>query len=289
MTRGVVANPAIININGNSNGFTMERSLSPQEIRYYALYWDKVVIPDSNLISVGIPEEDLLIESGVIERPRVGFQGSYGGADLGHSFAVAQSLVAKKLIEEDHETDWVLHQIGNQLLIPKEYTDSKNSLRFELINLLPVPDGNTPIADILEFKERRKTEFNALHQTIEQAYIEALKCPDPDLGSSIAIRELKTCIHNLEVVSNEKWEKTSKFDFATEFNLDGGKIVNGIASGAAFDFFTNAFTLPVGAIAGGLASILKLKASYSSSFKPAGNQSKLAFLSHANNENIFGK
>jgi hypothetical protein len=285
MNRGVVANPAIININGN--GFTMERSLSSQEIRYYALYWDKIIIPDSNLISVGVPEEALLIESGVIERPRVGFQGSFGGSDLGHSFAVAQSLVAKKLIEEDKRTDWVLHQIGNQLSIPKEYTDSKNSLRFELINLLPVPDSNTPIADLLEFKERRKTELDALHQTIEQAFIEALKCPDPELGSSIAIRELQACINNLEVVSNEKWERTSKFDFATEFNLDGGKIVTGIASGAAFDFFTNAFTLPVGTIAGGLASILKLKASYNSSFKPAGNQSKLAFLSHANNEKII--
>jgi len=287
MNRGVVANPAIININGN--GFTMERSLSPQEIRYYALYWDKIIIPDSNLVSVGVPEEALLIETGVIERPRVGFQGSFGGADLGHSFAVAQSLVAKKLIEEDKKTDWVLHQIGNQLIIPKEYTDSKHSLRFELINLLPVPDGNTPIVDLLEFKERRKTELNALHQTIEQAYIEALKCPDRELGSSIAIRELQTCINNLDIVTNEKWERTSKFDFSTEFNLDGGKIINGIASGAAFDFFTNAFTLPVGAIAGGLASIIKLKANYSSSFKPAGSQSKLAFLSHANKEKIIRK
>lgn len=287
MTRGVIAAPAIISIHGD--GFTMERGLSPQEIRYYALYWDKVVIPGSNLVYVGLPEEDILIQSGVIERPRVGFQGSFGGADIGNSFAVAQSAVAKKLMEEEKTTDWVLHQIGNNLSIPKEYIEQINSLRFELVNLLPVPDGTTPIADILEFKERRKTEFNALHECIELAYIEALKCPDPDLGASKAIRELKESIENLEAVSSEKWERTSKFDFATEFNLDGGKIVNGIASGAAFDFFTNAFTLPVGSIIGGVASIFKFKAGYSSSFKPAANNSKLAFLSHANNERIIQK
>lgn len=287
MTRGVIAAPAIISIHGN--GFTMERGLSPQEIRYYALYWDKVVIPGSNLVYVGLPEEEILIQSGVIERPRVGFQGSFGGADIGNSFAVAQSAIAKKLMEEEKSTDWVLHQIGNKLSIPKEYIEQKNSLRFELVNLLPVPDGATPIADILEFKERRKTEFNALHECIELAYIEALKCPDPDLGVSRAIRELKKSIENLDAVSNEKWERTSKFDFATEFNLDGGKIVNGIASGAAFDFFTNAFTLPVGSIIGGVASIFKFKAGYSSSFKPAANNSKLAFLSHANNERIIDK
>lgn len=287
MTRGVIAAPAIISIHGD--GFTMERGLSPQEIRYYALYWDKVVIPGSNLVYVGLPEEEILIQSGVIERPLVGFQGSFGGADIGNTFAVAQSVVAKKLMEEEKSTDWVLHQIGNKLSIPKEYIEPKNSLRFELVNLLPVPDGATPIADILEFKERRKTEFNALHECIELAYIEALKCPDPDLGASRAIRELKESIENLETVSSEKWERTSKFDFATEFNLDGGKIVNGIASGAAFDFFTNAFTLPVGSIIGGVASIFKFKAGYSSSFKPAANNSKLAFLSHANNERITEK
>ena len=227
MTRGVIAAPAIISIHGD--GFTMERGLSPQEIRYYTLYWDKVVIPGSNLVYVGLPEEEILIESGVIERPLVGFQGSFGGAQIGNSFAIAQSEVAKKLMEEEKSTDWVLHQIGNKLTIPDGYIEPKNALRFELVNLLPVPDGTTPIADILEFKERRRSEFNALHECIELAYIEALKCPDPALGASKAIRDLKENVANLDAVSSEKWKRTSKFDFATEFNLDGGKIVNGIA------------------------------------------------------------
>jgi hypothetical protein len=285
MSRGVIAASAIINIHGE--GFTMERGLSPQEIRYYALYWDKVVIPGSNLIYISLPEEDVLIESGVVERPKVGFQGSFGGADLGNSFAVAQAVVAKKLMEEDAATDWVLHQIGNKLNIPKEFVEAKNSLRFDLINLLPVPDGVTPIADILEFKQRRSVELNALHNAIDTVYIEALKCPDQNLGSSIAIQELKNSIENLDAVSNEKWGRTTKFDFTTEFNLDGGKIIQGIASGAAFDFFTNAFTLPVGSIVGGIVSMFNFKASYNSSFKPAANNSKLAFLSHAHKEWII--
>lgn len=285
MNRGVIAAPAIIDIRGN--GFTMERGLSSQEVRYYALYWDRVVIPGTNLVYVGLPEEDVLIETGVIERPRVGFQGSIGGADIGHSFAVAQSLVAKKLMEEDRSVDWVLHQIGNKLNLPSEYTESTNSLRFDLVNLLPVPSGSTPIVDILEFKHRRADELNSLHDAIDTAYIEALKCPDTNLGASRAIRELTNSIENLEAVSSEKWGRTSKFDFSVQFNLDGGKIAQGIASGAVFDFFTNLFVLPVGSIVGGMASILRLKASYGSSFKPAANNSILAFLSHAHKERII--
>nr|WP_289710448.1 DUF6236 family protein [Aeromonas hydrophila] len=287
MTRGVIAAPAIINVHGD--GFTMERGLTPEEIRYYALYWDKVVIPGSNLVYVGIPEEDILIQSGVIERPSVGFQGSFNGSAIANSFAIAQSVVAQKLMEEDKATDWVLHQIGNKLSLPSQYVNSKNSLRFELINLLPVPNGVTPIADILEFKERRKTELNALHDCIELAYIEALKCPDPTFGTSKAIRELRDSISNLEIVTNEKWERTSKFDFATEFNLDGGRIVKGVATGAAFDFYTNGLTIPVGSIVGGLASMFKFKATYGLSFKPASNNAKLAFLSHASHEHIIKK
>jgi len=45
--------------------------------------------------------------------------------------------------------------------------------------------------------------------------------------------------------------------------------------------------LPVGSIVGGMASILRLKASYGSSFKPAANNSILAFLSHAHKERII--
>ena len=135
MSRGVIAAPAIINIHGD--GFTMERGLSPQELRYYLLYWDKVVIPGTNLVYVRLPEEDILIESGVIERPRVGFKGSISGADLGHSFAVAQSLVAKKLMEEDRSIDWVVHQIGNKLNLPSEFTESKKNVTWKS----PPPNG----------------------------------------------------------------------------------------------------------------------------------------------------
>ena len=287
MSRGVIAAPAIINIQGE--GFTMERALSPQEIRYYALYWDRVVIPGNNLVYIGLPDEELLIESGVIERPRVGFQGAFGGAEVGHAFATAQSRVAEKLIEEDKSIDWVLHQIGNRLNIPNAYIEQKHSLRFELVNLLPVPSGNIPIPDILEFKERRAAELGELHQAIELAYLEALRSPDQDLGHAIAIRELKKSIENLDAVANERWERTSKFDFAAEFNLDGGRFAQAVASGAAFDFFTTAFTMPVGAVAGGIASLFRLKASYGTSFKPAANNTTLAFLSHASEERIIVK
>lgn len=285
MQRGVVASPAIISIHGD--GFTMERSISAEEVRYYALYWDKIVIPGSNLVYVAIPEEDVLIKTGVIDRPRVGFSGLWGGADIGHSFALAQSVVAKKLIEEDKSTDWVVHQIGRELGLPPEFIEKRNTLRLDLINLLPVPSADVAIADVLQFKQRRADELNNLHSTIESAYLEALKSPDPDLATKLAVRELDIAIRNLQTVTSEKWQRTSKFDFSLELNLDGSRLSQGVAAGAAFDFFTNGFGIPIGPIVGGIASILKLKASHSSAFIPAGKQEKLAYLSHARTEHLL--
>ena len=57
----------------------MERSLSAEELRYYILYWDEVVIPGNNLVYIGVPEEEELISCGAISRPRVAFQGAFQG------------------------------------------------------------------------------------------------------------------------------------------------------------------------------------------------------------------
>lgn len=285
MQRGIIASPAIISIHGN--GFTMERSISPEEVRYYALYWDKIVIPGSNLVYVAIPEEDVLVETGVIDRPRVGFSGTWSGADVGNSFALAQSVVAKKLIEEDTSTDWVIHQIGANLNLPSEFLEKRKTLRLDLINLLPVPSGDVPIVDVLEFKQRRADELNNLHSKLELAYIEALKSPDQDLASKLAIRDLNEAIQNLQTVASEKWLRTPKFDFSLELNLDGSRLIQSVAAGAVFDFFTNGFAVPIGSIIGGVVSVFNLKASHGASFIPAAKQEKLAYLSHAQTERII--
>lgn len=285
MQRGVIASPAIINI--RDNGFMMERTLSSEEVRYYILYWDKIVIPGTNLVYIGIPEEDVLIETGVIDRPKVGFSGSIGGADIGYSFALAQSAVAKELIQNDKTTDWVIHQIGTTLCLPSELLEKRNTLRFDLINLLPVPFNDVPIIDILEFKGRRSDELDNLHLKIEQAYLEALKSPDQDLSAKMAIQELEKAIRDLQTVASEKWPRTSKFDFSIDLNLDGDKIVQNIQTGAVLDFFSNGFETPICTLLGGLTSVLKLKTKDSASLISAAKQDKLAYLSHARKQGIL--
>ena len=53
MKRGIIAAPGVLN--SWSGGFELERMLDLDEMRYYALYWDEVVIPNNNIISLGLP------------------------------------------------------------------------------------------------------------------------------------------------------------------------------------------------------------------------------------------
>jgi hypothetical protein len=173
MKRGVIASPAIIEIQGN--GFTVKRNISPQELRYYLLYWDQVVIPGTNLIYIAIPEEEVLVETGIITRPRVRFSGSFDGSDIANSFAWSQSVVAQQLIAEDKTTDWVIHQIGNNIVLPSDYKQDSQTIRVDLINALPVPTASVAIPDIIEFKERRSDELTALHHCLDEIYATTCK------------------------------------------------------------------------------------------------------------------
>ena len=73
LKRGIIATPGIIN--RLPKGFQMAGSLSLDEMRYYALYWDNVVIPTNNLVHMGLPQEEAFISAGAIERPNVAFNG----------------------------------------------------------------------------------------------------------------------------------------------------------------------------------------------------------------------
>lgn len=286
MDRGVIASPGIIT--PLAQGFKMERSISPEELRYYVMYWDKVIIPGNNLVYIGIPEEEDLISCGAIERPRISFQGSYQGNQVTNAILACQSIVASKLVN-DKSTDWVIHQIGRAGVYPEQFNEQKNIIRVDLANVLPVPIAATPINEVLEFKERRGSELKELHDALDEIYEQILSAPDPDLASKKAVSRLQESILTLNKLSNEKFEGSRKYDFSAELNLSGKDIFIGASSGAMLGFFATEFTIPLASIVGAIASTIKIKAKVTSTFQPASENTKLAYLSCASQEGITGE
>lgn len=284
MDRGIIASPGIIT--PLPQGFKIERSISSEELRYYIMYWDKVVIPGNNLVYIGLPEEENLISCGALERPRISFQGSYQGDQITSAMLACQSIVASNLVN-DKSTDWVIHQIGSSAIYPEEYNQQRNIIRVDLANALPVPNAETPINEILEFKERRSSELKDLHDSLDEFYEQILTAPDPELASKKSVSRLQESILNLNVVSNERFKRTRKFDFSAELNLSGKDISVGASSGALFDFLATGYTIPIATIIGAIASTINIKSKSTNTFMPASENTKLAYLSRANEEGVI--
>jgi hypothetical protein len=284
--RGIIANPGVIN--PLPAGFTMERSITIEEISYYILYWDKVVIPGNNLVYIGVPQEEELISCGAITRPRVQFNGSFQGDMVTNAILSCQGIVARELAR-DRKVDWVLHQAGNDLCIESEYIEKKDILRFDLINALPVPLEGTPLNEILEFRHRRKSELSQLHSLLDELYIDILKSPDQILASKQATHKLASHIKDLDTVTGERFKKTRKYDLSTSLNVNFEKIASGAALGAIVDMYATGFTFPLATVAGALAPLIKMEAKASYSFEPAKDNLKLSYISHASSVGIVAK
>ena len=285
MERGIIAAPGIIKpIQG---GFKMERSISKEEIRYYILYWDKVVIPGNNLVYIGVPEEEDLVACKAISRPRVAFQGSFQDDQITGAILACQSIVSKNLVN-DKSVDWVIHQIGHELVLPSGFASKLETIRVALTSVLPVPDEHVPIQEILEFKQRRHDELAELHNSIDELYFEILNSPNQDLSTKKVVSRFQSAIHNIEQVTNEKFEKTRKYDLSAELNLNGKDIICGASAGALIDFFSNGFTIPVATLLGAIIPMIKIVAKASYTFEPARENTKLSYISNASKAKLIG-
>lgn len=288
MKRGIIANTGKMS-RFDDRGVSISGNISSQDLNYYLLYWDKIIMPTNNLIHLAIQNEDEIIKTGILERPRVQFSNwSSNNEDSSYDpFVIAQSIVANKLITEDNSTDWTIHQIGDQIVIGNEQKKEFNSVKLELQNCLPIPSEEIHFQDILEFKEKRKDELIALHSTIDDLYLDVLNSADINLAKRKCISELSNAIRNLESSSKEEFNKISKYNFTTELNINGKDIALAIGGGAAFDFFTTGMTIPLGTVLSGLASVIRIKANKTVSVEKSEEKLKLSFLANASKKEII--
>lgn len=279
MRRGVVAAQAIVH--RLPRGFQIERSISAEDLRFYVLYWDHVVIPGNNLIYVRVPEEEELIAAGAISRPRVQFTGRFEGDQVATALLGCQGIVATQLAKEA-DTDWVVHQFGEDVLSLPGASEEVSALRIAVASVLPVPPGDLPIAEVLEFKQRKHSELRALHDCLDELYFDILKTPDRELGSRKLISNLRGEIESLGSgkVDVAAWRK---FNLSVEFNVRPKDMILGIAAGAGIAA-TAGWTVPLAAAVGAVASVIEVRFSKTNTFGASKN--RLAYLSSAKRKGI---
>ena len=125
--RGIIATAAQVNL--HTNGFSFDArsgGLSENDIKYFLLYWDKIVIPANNVIYAGIPYEEDLLKAEIIERPIIQLNGIFSGSELGQSLLFEESKIVDEKLK-DRKVDWSIHQFSDELILPDNRIKEKKS------------------------------------------------------------------------------------------------------------------------------------------------------------------
>lgn len=288
MKRGIITNSGKTE-RIDSETVSISGNISQADLNYYILYWDKIVMPTNNIIHQAIPHEEHLIKSGILERPIVRFNSWTSKIENGSydPFVISQGIVANQLLSQKGDIDWTIHQIGDEVVVAKDFQKDFQSLKVELLNCLPVPIETLNPDVLLEFKRKRKDELEKLHQSIDELYLEILNSPDIDLQQKITKSEFVKAIQNLEKTTKENFLKTSKYDFSTEININVKDIVTSASAGLLIDFYTHGVNLPITSILSGLASMVSIKANKTISLENSKGKLKLSYIANASKEGLI--
>ncbi|CAM8185623.1 DUF6236 family protein [Klebsiella pneumoniae] len=287
MKRGIVTPPGVFE--RKAGGFTLKRIISRLEINYFCLYWDKLVIPENGQMRFIPHITDELESCGMLSRfifsPRVFSSDTYISELVNAQFYALDLLRSK-----ESDTDWRIHQIGNDVIYREsEYIElvQRELIRIELLGVLPVPDGSVHLHDILEFKLRRNAELVALHYYCDELYLEILNSADPNLLRARNFSKLKKAVEDLDKINNEVWQSPVRFnlDISSEFD------VSNIRAGFAALLGASQSPMPLTtAIIGGVLSVaegfVKLKVELRG-VRKSNSVNHIVYLSNARKEGII--
>ncbi|WP_410751949.1 DUF6236 family protein [Citrobacter sp. U14242] len=288
MERGVVFTAREILQTENGDGFQTGKQITVEELNYLVLYWDRLVSPTNNIIHFSLINEEELIQCGILSRPRFVQNGFIDGQVMTEFHAKTHALTLNALRQSEGMVDWRMHFLNEQVSIHQEVSEQRAVLRFELADLLPVPQKDTPLHEILEFKERRSDELMALHGYLDELYTEVLRSGDFNLERAKAISGLKKSLHDLNELNNQGWRSPLKFNLSSSFEFDFNQIYSGVATAyAAMKSPHPIEVLCVGGLFTLFGGFIKVRPQIQSVLK--NGDTKLAYITRANKEGIIFK
>lgn len=249
--RGLVVSSPMM-IQGNTL-LVKNSNLDRQELRLSLLFWDRLAWPASRIVYLGSgPDEQFLEDAGILSRPRVG--GPISG-DMAQCMA-REHLSAFRTLEENEPGIWALAQGERSFLLKEGQLEEGRSLLVELHRAIPVPDKDVPLADILEFRSKRRDELLRLRAEIDTFYDATAKAADGGFELQRCVNQIELACADLFRASKEGRNPFRLADLKMSYELRLGSVVKDAAFGAAIGQTYNMPTL--GALVGGGLGFLKV-------------------------------
>lgn len=211
--------------------FIKQTRLHHEELRYGLLYWDKLVWPSSRFIHFanGV-DEDYLVSVGALERPDFTVMGD------GAQGLLTGVLMAHRELSKRQPRAWALLEGENSLSYQRDVTSQPEALSIELLRCIPIPQGDVPLPEILEFKEKRKDELFHLRVELERLESKAKLSNDPAEFIELSKGDIDQACSDVLKVSSEWQFPVILADKSFEFSFDAEKMVKtyAVASGATW-------------------------------------------------------
>lgn len=79
-------------VRNDSQSISLSGGLTDNDLNYYLLYWDKIVMPTNNIIHMAIRDEEELLKTNVLERDSIAFNSRLTNVEYGSfdPFVIAQ-------------------------------------------------------------------------------------------------------------------------------------------------------------------------------------------------------
>lgn len=162
----IISNQISINTN-KRQVFIKSLDFNPLELRFAALYWDRLIYPQSTALELGIDgEAELLLEEGILSKR------TYKSRKADPAEALLDAYL--NTLEEQERLEpgcWSLSNAAQSLTAgnypPSLCPNPQGGISVRLLGAIPIPSESTPLDQVLDFKQKYKDDLLQLRNHID--------------------------------------------------------------------------------------------------------------------------
>ena len=271
--KGIVVSPKItIDQKGGIFGNSF---VDPVELRRAVLFWDRINKPSNNIIHFGLSgDEQFLNQCGVLKEKKIRADNISGRGGLIYA---RLHLEAFAQLEASEPGLWCMSEGESSFNLQAQgiYKQRRGAL-VELHRAIPLPKEDVPLADLLEFKERRRDEIKSLTLELDGLFSRISNGEDFDFELQRSISEIDQKCTDIIAVGRESNIRfsLSDFTFGVSLEFNSSNLLRDTAIGGLIG---NTFGLPiVGGVIGAAASTISFKTGIGGKLERSNRNEKLA-------------
>lgn len=205
--RGIILRPNV-EINLKKNSISTGDPWPRLDIHRSLLFWDRITIPRSKTVDLGISADlQFLIDCNLADEFHTAFEGS-AAKILALSYAACFS--ERNRIQPGQ---WALRASSSSFELSEVDLRDRRGATIELHRAIPIPEGDTPLSEILDFRVKRRDELNEFRSIVDKFFEVWLRSEDKDFTLRRLQNEISTSVRSLSRTMAEKRFKVRKNSF----------------------------------------------------------------------------